>query len=421
MHVCVHRTLLRVGSSENDISGMKELVVALLATLAIQALSSVAVFTPAVLASAASGDIGVAATAIGAFSATIYFIASFSAPIGGTFVARLGAVRVSQFAMVLTGGGLALCTLAHPAAVIAGAVLIGMGYGPITPASSVLLVEHTPDRLRNLIMSIRQTGVPVGGALAGAVVPWLVISAGWRGAALAMSGLILLFAVVLQTIRADYDRARVIPAARRPPLASMLRMVLTHQELRRISLASFTFSGVQMCFASYLVVFLSENIGLSMINAGAALSAAMIAGIAGRVLWGVVADYSGNARVTLALLGGVMTVCALLMALVNQAWPYSAVLLLCVVYGASVIGWNGVYIAEIARVAPEGNVAIATGASLAVTYLGAVVSPFLFWLIVTFTGSYSAAFSLAAVATLAAAISIMRKQPVGRDSIRRNA
>lgn len=390
----------------------KPLIVALLATLASQSLTSVAVFTPAVLASAASGDIGVPATAIGAFTALVYFLASLSAPIGGTFVARLGAVRVSQLAMVLTGGGLAVCALAHPAAVIAGAVLIGMGYGPITPASSVLLVERTPDRMRNLIMSIRQTGVPVGGAFAGAVVPWLVISVGWRGAALAMSGLILLFVVVLQTIRADYDQVRLMPAVRRPPLASMLRMVLAHEELRRISFISFTYAGMQMCFASYLVVFLTENIGLSMINAGAALSAAMIAGIVGRVLWGVAADYFGNARATLALLGVMMAVCALLMALVTKAWPFSAVLLLCAVYGASAIGWNGVYIAEIARVAPEGNVAIATGASLAVTYLGVVVGPFFFWLIVTLTGSYAAAFGLAAVATLAAAISIMRRSPV---------
>lgn len=389
----------------------KQLIVALLATLASQSLTSVAVFTPAVLASAASGDIGVTANAIGAFTALVYFLASFSAPIGGTFVARLGAVRVSQLAMVLAGGGLAVCALAHPAAVIAGAVLIGIGYGPITPASSVLLVEHTPDRMRNLIMSIRQTGVPVGGAFAGAVVPWLVITVGWRGAALAMSGLILLFTVVLQTIRADYDQPRLMPAARRPRLAGMLRMVLAHEELRRISFISFTYAGVQMCFASYLVVFLTENVGLSVINAGAALSAAMIAGIVGRVLWGVAADYLDNARATLALLGLLMAVCALLMALVTKTWPFSVVLLLCAVYGASAIGWNGVYIAEIARVAPEGNVAVATGASLAVTYLGVVVGPFFFWLIVTLTGSYAAAFGMLAVATLAAAVSVMRNRP----------
>lgn len=388
---------------------MKALIVALLATLAGQSLTSVAVFTPAILAPVASADIGISATAIGAFTALIYFLASFSAPIGGTFVARLGAVRVSQICLVLTGAGLAVCTLAHPAAVAAGAVLIGAGYGPITPASSALLVERTPDRMRNLIMSIRQTGVPVGGAVAGVVVPWLVIAAGWRAAALAMTGLILVFALALQAIRGTYDRMGPQRALRRPPLTGMLKMVLGHPELRRVSFTSSVYAGMQMCLASYLVVFLSREVGLGMINAGAALSAAMIAGIVGRVLWGVAADYAGNARIVLALLGAVMAVCALLMALVNAAWPLSAVLLLCAVYGATAIGWNGVYIAEIARVAPEGNVAVATGASLALTYFGVVVGPFFFWLIVTLAGSYAAAFGSAAVATLAAAAAIVRK------------
>ncbi|MBX9810199.1 MAG: MFS transporter [Burkholderiales bacterium] len=390
---------------------MKALIVALLATLVSQSLTSVAVFTPAILAPVASADIGVAATAIGAFTALIYFLASLSAPIGGTFVARYGAVRVSQICLVLTAGGLAICGLAHLAAVLAGAVLIGMGYGPVTPASSALLVERTPDRMRNLIMSIRQTGVPVGGAFAGAVVPWLVVAVGWRAAALAMAGLTLLFAAVLQTIRGTYDHPGLKSTAQRPPLASLLKMVFTHRELRRVSFTSFAYAGMQMCLASYLVVFLTENVGLSVINAGAALSAAMIAGIVGRVLWGVAADYAADARVVLALLGAAMAVCALLMALVTAAWPFGAVLLLCAVYGATAIGWNGVYVAEIARVAPEGNVAIATGASLALTYFGVVVGPFFFWLIVTLTGSYAVAFGSAAVVTLAAAVSIVRKPP----------
>lgn len=71
---------------------MKALIVALLATLAGQSLTSVAVFTPAILAPVASADIGVSATAIGAFTALIYFLASFSAPIGGTFVDRKSVV-----------------------------------------------------------------------------------------------------------------------------------------------------------------------------------------------------------------------------------------------------------------------------------------------------------------------------------------
>lgn len=392
-----------------------ELGVALLATMAAQALVSIAVYTPAVVAPVASRDIGVAATAIGAFTSLIYLLAAVSAPIGGAFVARRGAVRVSQLGLVLTGAGLALCGLVHPAMVLAGAIMIGMGYGPVTPASSALLIERTPQRMRNLIMSIRQTGVPIGGALAGVIVPWLMVAGGWRFAVLVMGGLCVALALLLQLIRSTYDGHvqddLQLVAAQRPSLAAMLKMVFADVQLRRLSYASFAYAGMQICFASYLVVFLTGNAGMGVVNAGIVLSSAMIAGIVGRILWGVIADYSGNPRLLLALLGAVMAACALLMSMVSAAWPFAAVLLLCGVFGATAVGWNGVYIAEVAHVAPEGKVAVATGASLALTYFGAVVGPFIFWIIVTLSGSYGVAFASVALITLAAAASILRKIP----------
>jgi MFS family permease len=392
-----------------------ELGVGLLATIAAQALVSIAVYTPAVVAPVASLDIGVAATTIGAFSELIYLLAAVSAPIGGAFVARRGAVRVSQLGLVITGTGLALCGLVHPAVVIAGAIMIGMGYGPVTPASSALIIERTPPRMRNLIMSIRQTGVPIGGALAGLTVPWLMVAGGWRFAVLVMGGLCVALALLLQLIRRTFDKNiqddLQLVAVQRPSLAAMLKMVFGDVQLRRLSYASFAYAGMQICFASYLVVFLTGNAGVSVVDAGIVLSSSMFAGIVGRILWGVIADYWGNPRLLLALLGVVMAACALFMSMISAAWPFAAVSLLCVIFGATAVGWNGVYIAEVARVAPEGKVAVATGASLALTYFGAVVFPFAFWIIVALSGSYALAFTSAALVTLAAAAGIMRKIP----------
>jgi nitrate/nitrite transporter NarK len=150
---------------------------------------------------------------------------------------------------------------------------------------------------------------------------------------------------------------------------------------------------------------------VGVVDAGIVLSSSMFAGIVGRILWGVIADYWGNPRLLLALLGVVMAACALFMSMISAAWPFAAVLLLCVIFGATAVGWNGVYIAEVARVAPEGKVAVATGASLALTYFGAVVFPFAFWIIVALSGSYALAFTSAALVTLAAAAGIMRKIP----------
>ena len=60
------------------------------------------------------------------------------------------------------------------------AVAIGVGYGPITPASSHVLAKTTPRERMALMFSIKQTGVPAGTALAGLIVPPLTIAFGWQ-------------------------------------------------------------------------------------------------------------------------------------------------------------------------------------------------------------------------------------------------
>src|ERR1035437_1913014 len=115
---------------------MKELVVALALTVLVQAVLSLTVYSPAVLAPVAQADIGIAASSIGIFTALIYGMATWCAPWGSTFVARQGPIRVSQYCLIFSGCGMALCALANPVAVVVGALLIGCGCGPVTPASS---------------------------------------------------------------------------------------------------------------------------------------------------------------------------------------------------------------------------------------------------------------------------------------------
>jgi hypothetical protein len=63
-------------------------------------------------------------------------------------------------------------------------------------------------------------------------------------------------------------------------------------------------------------------------------------------------------------------------------------------------GWNGIYLSEVARIAPQGRAAAATGASLAMTYAGVVVLPMVFWAIVGISDSYAAAYVTVAGLTL---------------------
>lgn len=394
------------------------LALALPVALLGQTFTAAAMFAPSVLAPAASADLGVPATAVGMMTALIYLAAAVSAPQIGGRVPQWGALRVTQIGLCLVACGMALAALGHPLLALLAAVIVGVGYGPSTPSGSALLAGRTPPRIFNFIMSIRQTGVPMGGALAGLALPWLILYAGWRVAALALAAACVLVALGLQTVRARFDRIDTSEAAKaqrtaaRSGLIASLRMVLAHTALRRLSLTAFLYGGVQLSYASFLVVFLVEQAEMDVVRAGAVLSAGMLGGLIGRLAWGGLADVLGDARRVLIGLGVVTSLCAALFTQISAQWPYAGVLILAVVFGACTLGWNGVYIAELAREAQtnaEGTVAQATGASLSFAYSGAVVVPPLFALVQGVSGSYAAAFALLAALAAAGVVSLRRR------------
>jgi MFS family permease len=159
----------------------KDARVALVATLAIQIYVSIVASAPAVLAPILAEDLGIPPSLIGVFVGLLNAGAMLGSLSGGEFVARFGAIRVSQAAVIICVVGLAMMALVPAAAVallILAAIMLGVGYGPITAASSELLSRTTPPDRMALTFSIKQTGVPAGAAVAGAVMPALALAVG---------------------------------------------------------------------------------------------------------------------------------------------------------------------------------------------------------------------------------------------------
>src|SRR6185312_9527845 len=94
-----------------------------------------------------------------------------SASLAGGIVVRYGAVRASQMTLWLIAAGCALSALGSLYAIVPGAILMGLGYGIPNPAASQLLARIPSHRRINLLYSIKQTGVPIGGILSGVLAP----------------------------------------------------------------------------------------------------------------------------------------------------------------------------------------------------------------------------------------------------------
>ena len=92
------------------------------------------------------------------------------------------------------------------------------------------------------------------------------------------------------------------------------------------------------------------------------------------------------------MLASMMALAALASAFLTTDTPHALVIAILVAFGASAIGWNGVYLAEVARRAPPGMASMATGGTLAFTFLGVVLGPPMFGVLSAVFGTYRAGF-----------------------------
>ena len=384
----------------------------LLATLFIQAMVAMALLTLPVMAPVAAKALEVSPALVGVYVAITYAGAMFASLTSGTTVSRLGPIRVSQLGLILCAIGLCLCAVPWLPAIGLGALLIGLGYGPITPASSQILARTTQPSQMALVFSIKQTGVPVGAMMAGAIVPSLMLGIDWQWSLVAVAMACVVSAALSQPLREALDDLRQASLTfQMSTLTTPLRMVLGHRALSTMAACSFMFSMVQMSLTTYLVTYLHDDLDYGMVSAGLLLSVTQMGGIGGRIAWGLVADRWLGAQKTLALLAILMASSALATALLMPTLPLWGIWAILLVFGASAIGWNGVYLAEVARQAPEGKASVATGGTLTFTFLGVVIGPPLFGALSSAFGTYRAGFLALVITSSLCAWVLYRLKP----------
>ena len=371
---------------------------ALAATMLAQAMVAMAVSTIPVLAPALAETFGVSARWIGFYSSLAFAGGIVSALIGGALARRIGAVRCSQTALTAAAAGLALTAAAPLAGIALLAVAIGLGYGLATPAASHILARVTPPHRRGVVMSLKQSAVPLGGLIAGLLAPAAAILFGWRGAALCAAALPAAAAVAIAPLRARFDDDRVagFPVSVRSPLHAA-GAALAAPGLRLLAIAAFAFAAVQSSVFAVFAAFLVEAGGLDLLRAGQAFAAMQTAGAASRVAFGWLSDRRHvSARSLLYVFAFGIGNVLLLASYLHSGWSFAEIIAFAALAGAVAAGWPGVYLAEIVRIVPPERVGVATGGTVAFSFLGVALGPGLFSALAA-GGGYSFAFEQFAI------------------------
>ncbi|MSO55048.1 MAG: MFS transporter [Rhodospirillales bacterium] len=365
-------------------------------TCLVQAAGAWNLLTLAAIAPEVGARLSVPAAWVGYYMSIAFFASMTSSLISGSAVTRWGACRAAQVGLVLVAIGAAATAVADVAVIALGAAAIGVGYGFTNPAASHILVRFTPAARRNLIFSLKQTGVPIGGMIAGLIAPATALVFGWQMAPASSAVVIVLLALVMQVLRSawDSDRNTSVPLFANP--LGSVRLVLSHIALRRLCFGVVGFAIVQFSLSSFLVTVLVESADFGLIEAGFALSLAQVAGGTGRLVWGWTADQTRDGLRILVGVGSIMVVGITLLALVGPNWPVLAVQAVCILIGFTAIGWNGVYMAELARLAPNGRIGDVTGGALSIHYIGMLAGPITIALLRDALGGYTVAVALLA-------------------------
>ena len=291
------------------------------------------------------------------------------------------AMRVS-FILISTGSAILAFGFAYYQ-LIAGYLLVGMGYGFITPATNSMIMSARSGSYP-VSLGIKQAGVPLGALLSSLILPFIALRLSLRFSLLTIT---IASAVVLLSLRRFPDHEGISRKFHTYLRDSLIRP-LRNRSLLIISSVAIPLSWAQQTLLTYYALSVTaqnHNPERSILLLSVLLSGA----VAGRIIWGVLGRTTFNRRrfgqwALIIMLSGSL-IFALPYAIRDQILlvPYAFAT------GMNALSWNSTYVTLVSETAPRGEVGTYSGLSLFLVAWGTIVGTPLSGIVVDLTHSYS--------------------------------
>lgn len=339
-------------------------------------------------------DLGLTRAQVGLFNSAL-MCGSLLAMFAAGWIVDVKGERVALVGGNLVVGCFCFAMLTTDSFLTALAVMFGAGIGGAfpTPAGSKAVMGWFPLHQRGTAMGIRQTGIPLGGALAAAMMPAIALAAGWRTAVAA--GGIACFITAALCARAYRNPVLEPPAVATPRQGTRLRDLLSRNVVL-IGLAGAVLTLGQFTLITYLALYLKETQGVPVTISAGLLVLAQIAGAAGRILWGVWSDrlFQRRRKPALLLANGCAAVGALALGWLPVPTPHWLLFLLVAVYAFNTLGWHGCWISLLVETSGSAQQGRTVGLGMSIMYPGIILLPPLFGWFVDTTHSWTWAWTL---------------------------
>jgi MFS family permease len=380
-------------------SKMPVWVLALATTLGMQTVASFLDQSLPIIAPLLTAGAGLAPERVGNLSSlnslgTVLFLL-----FGGPLLARLGPVRMLQVGAIAAVFGLAIAATGWWPVLVFAALLMGAGYGPSPPAGSRILAATAPPQHRTLIFSIKQAGAPAGGAFAGLILAPVAAVWGWSAALMVSMAIGIVAACIIAPARMrldverEPDRPINLAALFNPrAVAAPFLMLRTNPILLAVSGLAFSFAMVQGSLFSFSVTYLVTAKHVPLATAGLVYACMQFSGVFARIFLGWLADRTGRPALNLTVQAFIAAALVVAYGLLPDSPAVWMAALLSAATGFCAASWNGIYMAEIARLSPADRIVEATSSCAVIAFLGYILGPSLFSVLVTASGGYRVPF-----------------------------
>ena len=319
-------------------------------------------------------------TQIGLICSSFYFTASIVAFPAGIFIDRCGVKKGVIFWLGFTGIPLLFLSFIHSYFLfLVFVALSGLGYGIGNPVASKGLFIWFDQRFRGTVFGIRQAAVTAGGATAGIFLVYISEKMGPFVAIRIISLIIIIvmgFAIFFYRDPAGYGAGTDGVSKKK----FEFRIIFSNSPLLLLSAYMAMLGLSQGVVISFLILYMNEILGYSLIMSGSFLAMLMIGAAAGRIFWGLLSDhiFQGRRKPVLLLISAFAFASIAVLAYWNKGWPDWLLMVLVIVIGMSSVGWNSIGLVTVSEISDKEKTASSVGLASTIAWSGIFISPIAF-------------------------------------------
>lgn len=353
---------------------------------------------------------GITLIQIGAMASACQLAKSTTNFFGGVLIEKFGYKRVliacaTVFALIPLG--VVVFYKSYPMLMLLR-ILAGAAACSIYAGCNLMAFENLPPQNRGLAHGIILAGPNVGIVLGSFLIPPLIAAKGWQAGFIAASVVIFIiviaFAILVKGGKPQPKDAQEKPA---DYTKHVIKACLSKNWILG-TMANFIIVGMVMGLGTYLVLYLTEEKGLSLVQAGAITGAASLVGFAVNPLCGLLSD-AIHSRKWVIIPSALLYV----FSVAGFTWFSGTAALIAMVFikDSAFLAATRPLNVMVAESVPGEYMASTSGIYNAISFFSSSFTPIIFGAVLTATGRYSSIlYTVAVFVILAAVIELFMKE-----------